>query len=101
VKDRGSVDTYTRSFRKIKRRASKLLEHFHRSRSDEQVFNRRPFDFWLPPSPKATARQVRFGSVTGFSNLLLHRSLAKNKKSSLLIATASLSMLSKIISTIV
>jgi hypothetical protein len=43
----------------------------------------------------------RFGSVTGFSTLLPHRSLAKNKKSSLQIATASLSMLSKIISTIV
>jgi len=43
------------------------------------------FGFWL-----------RFSSVTGFfKNLLLRRSLAKNQKSSLFIATSFLSMLQR------
>jgi hypothetical protein len=40
------------------------------------------FGFWL-----------RFGSVTGFSNLLLRQSLAKSQKSLLHTATSFLSML--------
>jgi hypothetical protein len=59
------------------------LEHFHKSCSDElKSIDGGLFGFWL-----------RFGSVTGFSNLLLRRSLAKNQKSSPLIAASFLSML--------
>jgi len=62
---------------------SAALEHFHKSCSDELKFvNSGLFSF-----------RLRFGSVTGFSNLLLRRSLAENKKSSLLMAASFLSML--------
>jgi hypothetical protein len=60
-----------------------FLEHFHKSYSDElELVDSGLFGF-----------RLRFGSVTGFSNLLLRRSLAENQKSSLLIATSFLSML--------
>ena len=59
------------------------IEHCHQSCSEElKPTNSGPFGFWL-----------RFDSVTGFSNLLLHRRLAKTQKSPLLIATSFLSML--------
>ena len=45
-------------------------EHFHKSCSDElKLVDSSLFGFWL-----------RFGSVTGFSNLLLRRSPAENQK---------------------
>ena len=60
-----------------------ISERFHQCCSDALKPRRRGlFDFWL-----------RLGSVTGFSNLLLRPSLAKNQKSSLRIATSFLSTL--------
>jgi hypothetical protein len=62
---------------------SPVSEHFQQSCSDELILR--------------TAVFLVFGFVStqsqGFSNLLLHQSLAKNQKSSLLIATSFLSML--------
>jgi hypothetical protein len=59
------------------------LEHFHQSCSDE--LNSGPAVFLVFGFVSAQLR--------GYSNLLLRRNLAKNQKSSLLIATSFLSML--------